>query len=103
MSAYASRIVAPASAVSTITGVVSLVVWSLVEPLLSVIETSCGCAGATVSTVTVCTTDTALALPAKSVALAVKLCVPSLSMVVTYLNVPAVAVSTAVPSRVTPS
>src|SRR3569833_2242208 len=59
--------------------------------------------GVTASMITVSPLDDALTLPAASVAVAVTVCVPLVSAVVTMLHTPVVASALAVPSKVVPS
>src|SRR3569832_914188 len=60
-------------------------------------------AGVTASMITVSPLDDALTLPAAAVAVAVTVCVPLVSAVVTMLHTPVVASALAVPSKVVPS
>src|SRR3569833_1829617 len=59
--------------------------------------------GVTASMITVSPLDDARTLPAASVAVAVTVCVPLVSAVVTMLHTPVVASALAVPSKVVPS
>ena len=94
--------VLPASAAPVTVTILALVMPSPTVPLSGENETMLGVVGATVSTVTFSAPEAPLTLPARSVAVAVRLWVPLASWPVVRLQAP-VPFAVAVPSSVVPS
>ncbi len=92
----------PASAAPVTVTTLALVMPSPTVPLSGENAVMVGAVGATVSTVTLSALEVPLTLPAASVAVVVRLCVPLASWPVVKLQAP-VPLAVAVPSSVVPS